>query len=47
MGTVRILFPLPHKVNEHPTAVALLDLPRLERLEFAPALSAAEKHRTN
>jgi hypothetical protein len=47
MGTVRILFPLPTRSTNTPTAVALLDVPRLERRELAPAQSAAQTHRQN
>jgi hypothetical protein len=46
MDTLRILF-LAHEVDEHPAAVALLDVPRLERRELAPAPGAVQKHRQN
>src|SRR5215471_6210949 len=34
---------LSHKVDEHPAAVALLDVPALERSELAPAQRAAPR----
>jgi hypothetical protein len=43
MGIVLILF----LVDEHPAAVALLDVPALERCELAAAQGAAQKHRQN
>src|SRR5215472_421380 len=46
MGTVRILS-LAQQVDEHPAALALLDVPALERRELASTQSAAEKHRQN
>jgi hypothetical protein len=36
-----------HQVDDHPTAVPLLDVPALERGELAAAQSAAQKHRQN
>ena len=38
---------LAHQVDEHPAAVALLDVPALERREFAAAQGAAQEHREN
>ena len=35
---------LAHQVDEHPAAFALLDVPRLERRELAPAQCTAQKH---
>ena len=46
MSTVQIRFPCPPG-REHPAAVALLNVLRLQRREFAATQSAAEKHRQN
>src|SRR5215469_472420 len=38
---------LAHQVDEHPAAVALLDVPAVEHCELAAAQGAAQKHRQN